>query len=109
MDKIDNMQSLEEHIEKIPGFELTLELDTIGDVVKICEMAGVKLPVMQEEYFDNGRAIKKLLDDRRRLTKLCLAMFRILFYGHTDPPAIHEPEVWQILREATGKTIDELL
>jgi len=38
-------------------------------------------------------ALKKLLDARRELTKLCLAMYWILFYAHTDPPAVFETDV----------------
>jgi len=98
------------NIENIPGFEQTPDLETIADVSKVCKIANIIMPRwLDNDFFENGEAIKKLLDDRRELTKLCLAMYRILFYAYTNPPALFETDVWKVLEGATGKKIDELL
>lgn len=99
----------EKQIEKIPGFEKTPEIKIVKDVQTICEMAKIKLQVMEDNFFNNGEAIKKLLDDRRQLTQLCLAMFRILFLPHQNNREVHESICLSIFREVTGKSIDELL
>lgn len=99
----------EKQIEKIPGFGKTPEIKIVKDVQIICEMAKIKLPVMEDNFFDNGEAIKKLLDDRRQLTQLCLAMFRILFLPHQNNKEVHESDCLRIFEKITGKSIDELL
>lgn len=96
------------NIENIPGFEETPEIKLTKDVQIICKMANIKLTATNEDFFSNGEAIKKLLDDRRELIKLCLTMYPLLFYGYTNPPTIDETNVCKVLEEATGKKIDEL-
>lgn len=99
----------EKQIEKIPGFEKTPDLKIVKDVQIICEMAKIKLQVMEDNFFNNGEALKKLLDDRRELAQLCLAMFRILFLPHQENKEIYESTCLSLFRKVTGKSIDELL
>lgn len=114
----------EKQIEKIPGFELTPEINIVKDAQVICEMAKVKLPLIIDDYFKNAKAIKKLLDDRRRL--ICILVE--LLEGHerkcrldhhrncqehgyfSDIPGdCGIKDGFEIIKEVTGKTIDELL
>lgn len=102
----------EKQIKKISGFEKTPnKLKKVKDVNRIFEIANIKMPINLEveNYWKNGKNLKKLLDDRRQLTGLCLAMFRILFLSHQDIISIFENDCIRILQKTTGKTIDELI
>lgn len=96
----------EKQIEKIPGFEITPDLHKIKACAEIYNIAGLKTMNMKKEV---AGALKKLLDDRRRLTGLCLAMFRIFFLSHLNNNSILKSDCIRILKKVTGKTIDELI
>ncbi len=106
MTEESNYTLLETHIEKIPGFEITPDLQEKQACTKIYTIAGLKTMNMKKEV---ASVLKKLLDDRRRLTKMCLNMFCLSHLSHQSNNSVFKNECIVILQEATGKTIDELI
>ena len=60
-------------LDDIPGFIKTPEIKTVKDCIKILDIAEIKQSPMASSYFENTKAIKKLLDDRRLLFELVLS------------------------------------
>jgi len=116
-----NYTLLETHIEKIPGFEITPDLQEKQACTKIYTIAGLKTMNMKKEV---AGVLKKLLDDRRRLLCILIELLegyerkcRLDHNGNCQEHSFFGGE-WgscgikdgfQILKKVTGKTIDELI
>lgn len=109
------------NIEKIPGFEKTPDLHELKACTSIYRIAGLKTMSMKKEV---AGVLKRLLDDRRKLVCILIELLEVnerncridhngncqehsYFGGDWGSCGIKDG--FKLIKEVTGKSIDELI